>query len=266
MNKTRVMPNGLSVHELNRHETDYLYKEIFADQIYSPADLAEMPPSPIIVDVGANIGLFALFAAQKWPGARVCCFEPAPRTFDVLRRNVEHLPGSQVHQIALGSVPEQRNLTFYPRYSMMSGFDADPAKDRALVHAYIRNLAAGIRDEARRDVLLEEADELLIGRFDEVESLPCRVERLDTMAGLLGIDRIDLLKIDVEGFEFEVLNGIGDTLWGAVRNVVVEVEGDHRHRTAVRETLTRHGLRNRLEQPADYQGTDVFTLVATRTG
>lgn len=263
--RARVLPNGLSMHGLNRHETEYLYKEIFEDEAYIPAGGLEMPERPVVVDVGANIGMFSLWAAGKWPGARLFSFEPVPRTFEALRRNVAHLPDVKVFNLALGDTRQRRELTFYPQYSMMSGFDANPAADRALVRSYIENVAAGLDDEVRREVLVEEADELLEGRFDEVESVLCTIERLDAMAASLGITQIDLLKIDVEGFEIKVLEGIGDDLWPRIRNAAVEVEGGSAELESVAALFARQGMRTIVEQPEEYRGTNVFNLFAMRT-
>ena len=40
-----------------------------------------------ILDIGANVGSFALWATARWPGSRVTSYEPHPGTFDYLRRN-----------------------------------------------------------------------------------------------------------------------------------------------------------------------------------
>ncbi|GAA4834594.1 FkbM family methyltransferase [Kitasatospora terrestris] len=265
MTHLRTLPNGMAVHTLNRNETDYLYKEIFEDEGYLPAEGLGLPDRPVIVDVGANIGMFSLFAAQRWPGARVFSFEPVPRTFEALSRNIAALPGVTAFNLALGSAPEIRQLTHYPQYTMMSGFDADPAEDKALVRSYIENVAAGLDDPLRREVFVEEADELLEGRFEDVELVACQVDRLDAVAARLGIDRIDFLKVDVEGFELAVLQGIGDRLWPGIRNAAVEVEGGPAELARIDELFTRHGMRTAVDQPAEYRGTEVYTLFATRT-
>lgn len=44
--------------------------------------------SPRVLDVGANIGLFGVFALDRWPGARITSFEPDPDNLRVLRRTV----------------------------------------------------------------------------------------------------------------------------------------------------------------------------------
>ncbi|MFI6846769.1 FkbM family methyltransferase [Kitasatospora sp. NPDC050467] len=257
------LPNGLVVRCLNRHEAEYLYKEIFEDGVYLPPDGKPLPDDPVIVDVGANIGMFALFAAQQWPTARIFSFEPAPEVFRLLSGNVAGLSNVTALNQAVGSVAERRELTFYPQYTMMSGFDADPAEDKELVRSYIRNVAAGLDDEERRAVLVEETEEILAGRFEEVRKVSCEVVRLDETATSLGIDRIDFLKIDVEGFELEVLRGIGEELWPRIRLVAVEVEGEGRLAAAV-DLFTVHGMTTTVEQPEEYRGTDVHTLFARR--
>lgn len=261
----KTLPNGLSVHGLNRNEIDYLYREIFEDEIYLPHCGLELPAAPVIWDVGANIGMFTLFAARRWPDARLVCFEPVPKTFEVLNENVRHLPDVTLLNIALGDVPQTRELTFYPRCTMMSGFDADPSTDRALARSYIENIAAGLEDEVRREVLLEEVDDLLEGRFEGAESVACAVERVDAVAARLGIERIDFLKVDVEGFEVKVLKGIGEALWPAIRNAAVEVEDDNGALAAVTELFTRQGMCTSVRQPDGYSGTGIFLLFATRT-
>lgn len=43
---------------------------------------------PVVLDIGANVGAFAVFAKQQWPGAKVTSYEPHPRLFPILERNV----------------------------------------------------------------------------------------------------------------------------------------------------------------------------------
>ncbi|MCD7444483.1 FkbM family methyltransferase [Streptomyces lincolnensis] len=259
----RTLPNGLSVHGLNRSETEYLYKEIFEDQSYVPPEGFRFPEQPVVVDVGANIGMFALFMATNFPDARVFSFEPVPRTFDALHKNVGGLANVSVFNMALGDAPQTRELTFYPQYSMMSGFDADPEVDRALVKSYIGNIAETL-DQERRELVLEEADELIEGRFEAVERVSCRIDRLETVAAELGIDRIDFLKIDVEGFEVKVLKGIGDSLWPRIAQAAVEVEDDNGELAEVTELFAARGMTTVVEQPEEYRGTSVYNVFASR--
>ncbi|MGW4275285.1 FkbM family methyltransferase [Streptomyces seoulensis] len=253
----------MHVFSLNGNETDYLYGEIFDDESYIPPQGWRIPEKPVILDVGANIGLFTLFATQRWPGARVFSFEPAPDVFDALRRNAGHLPGVHVHNLALGDEDQSRELTYYPHYTMMSGFDADPAVDKVLASAFITS-AADALDEEFRDEFIQEAEDLVDDSLGERRLVRCEVQRVETFAGRAGIDRVDLLKVDVEGFELRVLQGVGDRLWPGIANAAVEVADRGGALDAVVSLLESQGMTTSVRQAAEYRTTDLHTVFAWR--
>lgn len=55
-------------------------------------DLAEIMDGDVIVDIGAHIGIFACYAAAKYPNAKVYAFEPAKETFADLKKNTSAYP------------------------------------------------------------------------------------------------------------------------------------------------------------------------------
>jgi FkbM family methyltransferase len=69
-----------------------------------------------ILDVGANVGSFALWAMLRWPGSRISSFEPNPGTFEFLRRNTAGYPGIAITNAALFP-GGQRRATFFSRYA-----------------------------------------------------------------------------------------------------------------------------------------------------
>lgn len=56
-------------------------------------DLKSLPTykAPVVLDIGANAGVFAWMALATWPDASILCYEPHPDTFDLLRKNMEGL-------------------------------------------------------------------------------------------------------------------------------------------------------------------------------
>ncbi|MER7490023.1 FkbM family methyltransferase [Streptomyces sp. NPDC126497] len=253
----------MHVFSLNGNETDYLYGEIFDDESYVPPQGWRVPEKPVILDVGANIGLFTLFATQKWPDAQVFSFEPAPDVFDALRRNTGHLPGVRVHNLALGDEDQSRELTYYPNYTMMSGFDADPAVDKVLASAFVASAADSL-DEELREEFIQEAKDLVEDSLGERRLVRCDVQRVETFAGRAGIDRVDFLKVDVEGFELRVLQGIGDRLWPGIANAAVEVADRGGALDAVVSLLESQGMTTLVRQAAEYRTTDLHTVFAWR--
>ena len=140
--------------------------------------------TPLIVDVGANVGQFSNAAKLFFPEARVISFEPDPETYADLQINTHGLRDVELHNVGLGD--RDGLLPFYRHeLSVMSSFSNQAAD---------MELHRGSRE------------------------LPVR--RLDAV--LNSDDRPDLLKIDVEGFERQVLQGAWETV-SRSRYVLIEV-------------------------------------------
>lgn len=67
-------------------------------------------PAAVILDVGANIGSFAVWAARRWPGCEIHCYEPVAENFALLAENVSAL-GARVrlNRFAIGD-PSHREV------------------------------------------------------------------------------------------------------------------------------------------------------------
>lgn len=202
---------GFSVYGPSPFETHFIYQEIFQSHCY---DVAPLPDQPVIIDVGANIGLFALYIKKKYPTAKIIAFEPAPATFAVLRQNlklhnIDNKDEIDCHQCALGSgTTETGTLTFFPNAPGNSTLV--PEEKEKLI-------------QAARMFMGDEAADMLVLGATKVE-VPIR--RLSDVLAQRHPDlkQIDLLKIDVEGAELEVLRGIDETHWPAIQNVVLEMQ------------------------------------------
>src|SRR5207302_10394809 len=80
------LPNHLAVAQLNKNETDYMYREIFELQAYLKHGIA-LSDGECVFDVGANIGLFTVFVSQLCQDLTVYAFEPNPFVFGMLDAN-----------------------------------------------------------------------------------------------------------------------------------------------------------------------------------
>ena len=206
-------------------EARFIYREIFQNHSYGGPDL---PSEPLIVDVGANIGLFSLYMRQRHPGARILAFEPAPETFDVLTRNLTLHGASSVaaHRCALGEDSHMATLTYYPNVPGNSTLQAmDKVRDQKVLREYFGSVKVEgwFRDPVEVEVAVHRLSDCL-GRY---------VDKGDT---------IDFLKIDVEGSEMSVLRGIDEADWLRVRHVLVEVTGLNGCRSQVQDFLQTMGF------------------------
>lgn len=157
-------------------------------QVYAPERRFVPQPGWAVVDVGANIGAFSVWAAGKMGASgRLLAIEPNPVSFRELRRSLDELAvHATAFAVACGDVEGEVTLHFQPGYTVSSSLTSfDAASESATV--------------------------------------PMR--RLDAILGETGISHVDLLKIDVEGAEELVLRGAGDAL-RRIDRVVLETTHD----------------------------------------
>ena len=126
----------------------------------------------LLLDVGANEGLFVERAAARTSPPRIVAFEPNPGHGEVLRARLG--PTGELRQVALGDAAGSATLHIHPQH-----------------HA-----TASLTDRPR-----------MSPRFRaEMTTVEVQVHRLDELEGFGGAQRL-LLKIDAEGFEFPVIRG-----------------------------------------------------------
>ena len=142
-----------------------------------------------VIDVGASRGQFALFAHARFPGARLISFEPLP---DAQQTAAEVLAsvGGELHRVALGAAVGETTLHVSARDDSSSLLPIGPEQVRAFPGT-----------EEAREVPVAVA--VLSDYLTEEIARPC------------------LLKIDVQGFELDVLRGAGERL-AVVDEVLVE--------------------------------------------
>ena len=140
--------------------------------IYVKRDYGRIADKPIVIDIGANIGVFSLYAAGC--GAeKIYAFEPNRRAYDVLLRN-----------IAANGLED----VIIPFNVAVTGCDGEAVKIplESSPYNYIRREDSG-------------------DNCEEVNSVT-----LATIMTKNGLDFVDLVKIDCEGAEYEIVPGMAD--------------------------------------------------------
>lgn len=250
-----TLPGGLEIAHLLKYETDYVYTEIFVDDAYGKHGI-ELPDDACIVDIGANIGLFTLRMQQLCKNPTIYSFEPAPKAFRCLEANANAYCGNaHVFNAGVSDADKTAPFTFYKHATVFSSYNADAEQDEAAVRAVVENMLRGHA---------EYADDFMENRM-ESETVDVQLRSLSSVIDEQGIDRIDLLKIDVERAELDVLNGIRDEHWPRVQQVVIEVhdqQGDLIR--AVTERLKEKGFETVLDEEELLSGSGLFNVYAHR--
>jgi FkbM family methyltransferase len=148
-------------------------EEHFVTKLLAPRLVGQ---TPVIFDVGSNVGEYSELVIRAIPGARVFAFEPNPDTFEILRVNLE---GTSIRCVPLGvgSHEGSQVLYVYP--------DARSAP-HASVYRHVFND---------------------FHQCSEPAEIACEFTALDRFCAREGVSKVHFLKIDAEGNELDVLRG-----------------------------------------------------------
>ncbi|HZQ48291.1 MAG TPA: FkbM family methyltransferase [Verrucomicrobiae bacterium] len=153
----------------------------------------------VVIDVGANIGLHSLQAARLASVRQVFAFEPAHTTFAMLERNITRNGfAEKIHAYPLAVSKQPGRAEFH--------FCADDAYSSLT----------------------------LDGRRPVQQTYEVAVVNLDGWSKEVALDRVDFVKIDVEGSELDVIQGAEQMLARHRPELMVEVfQGSRHHFSAV---------------------------------
>jgi FkbM family methyltransferase len=132
----------------------------------------------VAFDVGANMGDWARDVVGYNGACAVHSFEASPSTFEVLRERVGGVAGITLHAMGAGEVEGEMAFHDQGRGSVLSSFvSRDPSG---------------------------------AGHTERV--VPVRVRPLDAVRAELGLEHVDFIKVDTEGYELPVLRGLRQTM------------------------------------------------------
>ncbi len=83
-----ALSNGIVLTSNHRTPVHHNFTEVYRDRVYDFLSQCEVDDVDLVLDIGANIGVFSLYAASTWPNAAVHAFEPAADSASVLTHNV----------------------------------------------------------------------------------------------------------------------------------------------------------------------------------
>ena len=148
---------------------------------------------PVIFDVGANIGQSIELFQSIFPDCRIYAFEPTTSCLETLRNKV--FGGFvEIFPVALGDKEESRTFHEYEESVFNSVLPLDRSTENRF--SYVKSVGASVRDTRTVDLMIKQ----------------------------IGCDRVDLLKIDTQGFDLHVLEGAAEALQsGTVKLVMVEL-------------------------------------------
>lgn len=183
-----IKRNGIIFSFINGEEFEAIYKDIFIRKEYPFRTIIN---SPIILDCGAHIGLATLYFKKLYPNARITDFEPNPRCFELLTKNVKQNNLQNVELINAAISDKEGEIDFYVEKDVCNPWGWG---DSAVINKWYS----------------KEKDKTI-----KVKSL-----RLSSFIK----NEIDLVKLDIEGLEQTILKEIEKKLT-LVKEIIMEFHG-----------------------------------------
>ena len=174
------------------------FKHIFAHGDY---DFQFTPAPRVIVDAGANVGLAAVYFANRYPDAQIIAIELSPDNFHLLQENTRHYPHISI--IHAGLWPRHETLKFQQEGVSPWGYK---------VNNSLTDNSISVKSVTIPDILTK-----------------------------YQIATIDLLKIDIEGAEVELFSSSCEAWLPKVRHIIIEFHDRWRPDSSrvVRDQLAR---------------------------
>jgi len=218
--KQLKLPNGKIIFSLDKKTTMDVYKEIYEENIYLRSAI-QVQPSCVVLDIGANVGLFSMYISEKVPDLKIYAFEPIPQIFEALQANLKNNSSIvKLYNVGLSDQEKNVEFNFYPR--VCSDSTSTPFVFEKQVDMFMTKYSTGI---AR--LLPNKIKRWIIAKLLKFMYTPIKVTcPLKTVSQIIAenqISRIDLLKLDAENAERQVVDGINERDWEKIQQISMEI-------------------------------------------
>jgi FkbM family methyltransferase len=208
MGECRMVISGQEVRII--HPDVRFIEEILLNKCYTPDSSFEIQDDSIVIDAGANVGIYTIYAGTRARHGKVIAIEPEMRNFTFLRENIS-----------------------------ANGFSNVELENSALAES---------DGEAR--LHLSRAGSHSIMPQDSLDDFQvCESVSVDTILKRYSLNHVDILKLDIEGTEFSVLES---TPWiKGVGKIVMEIHSRYGRPQTIVDTLSYAGFQTRLLPSVD---------------
>ena len=186
----------------------HAFKEIFMEECYMHGMGLELSDRPIIFDIGANVGLFSLYAASKYPNAKILSYEPMTVNFKHVEKN--------------------KNLNKHCRIIP--------------INKAVAGHLGEIKMVCEQDTDFSTTATIMSDKSDNNKEVTVPCLRLQDIFDEYKIDKCDFMKMDCEGTEFDVIYGCPTDYLSRINQIAMEVHGDQKTNEELKKYLTHNGF------------------------
>ncbi|OLT59300.1 FkbM family methyltransferase [Moorena bouillonii] len=227
-----------------------IFESIFCDQIYTKNTFYKPGNNHVILDIGAHIGLFYFYCNMQDKSTKINCFEPAKATVNYLKKNV----------IQNGL---QDAIRIYP-YAILDKTTTMTLRSSQATEARSLFKEKKITTNNTNNFLSSPEFMKVIKTNDSTERVQCI--SLEQALQLANTERVDFLKIHVQGAEVEIVTGASEAVWQKINKVALIYHEYIRPGCSdlLVKVLTSHGFSTIMVEPDSQTSGGVGVIRASK--
>ncbi len=192
-NQDEIKIGQFSLSYNNKDMTEAIIYEIFHEKIY---DFKTGKTAPLIIDAGSNIGVATIFFKSIYPRAKICCFEPDPNSFALLKKNVLNNCLRDITLVNAALAGQPGIVDFYGHIDSETPYSCG------------------------NSIIKSWGEQRSIYDLNYLNKNKTQVSAVQ-LSNYIN-EEIDFLKLDVEGAERQVIDELGDKL-NLIKNIAMEI-------------------------------------------
>lgn len=222
--RAKILNKGILINAISDADSS-VFEEIFTDREYNILDDKIKNAKSLIVDIGAHIGCFSVYAATLNSNAKILAFEPDEGNYKLLKENLHlnNVKNVQPKNVAVTAEEGTRTINI-----------SKDSHNHSFYNAENKLSEKKVQTTTLRKILKNDA-------------------------------HADLLKIDCEGAEFEILRNLSEEDFKKVRTIYIEFHefDDSMNRLELKMILEKNGFQTRISQ-SRYDDRFGFILAETK--
>ncbi|EKD85576.1 MAG: methyltransferase FkbM family [uncultured bacterium] len=169
---------GYKMKLANIEKFAHILFELFGINVYYFKSLKK---NPVIIDIGANIGDSILYFKWLYPDSKIYAFEPLPIAYQLLQKNIinNHLKNVYAFNVGLGSNEKKIKI-----YSDLEGTSGSSTINKKASGSQLKN-----------------------SKYQDV-----KIVKISNLKEIKALNKINLIKIDIEGAEADLLDDLKNIL------------------------------------------------------
>jgi FkbM family methyltransferase len=201
------------------------FRENFLDDIYFkhiPQSIFYNNQHPVIVDIGANVGFFSLAVYSKFPKAKIYAFEPHPYCFKVMQNYNQEF--KRFDWKVYNQAVSNKNEEIFLNTSNLEGFTTVTS---------------------------------VFKKSEDIKVFAVKAIRFDTFLKENKIGKIDFIKLDCEGSEYEILYALPKETFKIIKSLCIEThkgENEDQNLNSLNNFLKNVGYRTEILDEGSYSG------------